>query len=106
VSRGRPLPAETVGYLAQLTAVVGAPGAVETAVSPPPDRFAWRRAALFVRITGSGSAPSAAQSGDTSDAAGSVATRANEAQESAVPSLPNTQADTLFVYRASAGRPQ
>ena len=95
VSRGRPLPAETVGYLAQLTAVVGARGAVETAVSAPPDRFAWRRSALFVRITGSGSASSAAQSDDTSDAPGSVAARATE-----------TQADTLFVPRARAGRPQ
>jgi len=101
VSRGRPLPAETVGYLAQLTTVVGAPGAVETAVSAPPDRFAWRRAALFVRITGSGSAPSAAQSDDTSDAPGSVAARAAEAQERAAPSSPETQADTLFVDRKS-----
>lgn len=106
VSRGRPLPAETVGYLAQLTAVVGAPGAVETAVSAPPDRFAWRRAALFVRITGSGSASSAAQSDDTSDAPGSVAARATEAHEIAVPSSPETQADTLFIPRARAGRPQ
>lgn len=106
VSRGRPLPVETVGYLAQLTAVVGAPGAVEAAVSAPPDRFAWRRAALFVRITGSGSAPSAAQSDDTSDASGSVAARANESLERTAPSSPETQADTLFVPRASAGRPQ
>ena len=106
LSRGRPLPAETVGYLAQFTAVVGAPGAVETAVSAPPDRFAWRRAALFVRITGSGSAPSAAQSDYTSDAPGSVAARPTEAQGSAVPSSPETQADTLFVPRARAGRPQ
>ena len=106
VSRGRPLPAETVGYLAQLTAVVGAPGAVETAVSAPPDRFAWRRSALFVRITGSGSASPAAQSDDPSDAPGSVAARATEAQEIATPSSPETQADTLFVPRARAGRPQ
>src|SRR3546814_3572806 len=87
VSSGRPLPAETVGYLAQLTAVVSAPGAVEATVGAPPDRFAWRRAALFVRITGSGSAPSAVQSDDTSDAPGSVAVRSTEPQESAVPSL-------------------
>lgn len=106
VSRGRPLPAETVGYLAQLTAVVGAPGAAETAASVPPDRFAWRRAALFVRITGSGSASPVAQPDDTSDAPGSVAARATDAQESAAPSLPETQADTLFVPRARAGRPQ
>ena len=106
LSRGRPLPAETVGYLAQFTAVVGAPGAVETAVSAPPDRFAWRRAALFVRITGSGSAPSAAQSDDTSDAPSTIAPRPTEAQEGAVPSSPETQADTLFVPRARAGRPQ
>lgn len=106
VSRGRPLPAETVGYLAQLTAVVGAPGAVETAVSAPPERFAWRRSGLFVRITGSGSASPATQSDDTSDAPGSVAARATEAQEIAVPSSPETQADTLFVPRARAGRPQ
>jgi len=106
VLRGRPLPAETVGYLAQLTAVVGAPGAIETAMSTPPDRFAWRRAALFVRITGNGSATPAAQSDDTSDAPGSVTARATEVQESEAPSSPDTQADALFVPRARAGRPQ
>ena len=41
LSRGRPLPPETVGYLAQLTAVIGTPGAAGAAGSAPSDPFAW-----------------------------------------------------------------
>ena len=37
LSRGRPLPPETVGYLARLTAVAGTAGAAQMAVSAPPD---------------------------------------------------------------------
>jgi len=42
--RGRPLPPQTVAYVAQLAPVIGA-GA--TGTQPPPDPLAWTRAALF-----------------------------------------------------------
>src|SRR3546814_14306654 len=42
VSSGRPLPAETVGYPAQLTAVGSAPGAGGATGGAPPDRLRGR----------------------------------------------------------------
>ncbi len=106
LSRGRPLPAETVGYLAQLTAVVGTSGAAEVAASAPPDPFAWRRAALFVRTGGAASDAVAVQSGDVPDASGLPPERIGADEETAAAPLPDRQADTLFVPRARAGRPQ
>lgn len=47
LSRGRPLPAETRGYLAKLASITGSAGDSQLAAAPPSDRFAWRRAALF-----------------------------------------------------------
>lgn len=106
VSRGRPLPAETVGYLAQLTAVVGTSGAAEVAVSAPPDPFAWRRAALFVRTAGAASDAVAVELGDVQDASELPPERIAGDEQTAAAQLPDRQADTLFVPRARAGRPQ
>jgi len=106
LSRGRPLPPETVGYLAQLTAVAGTAGAAEVAVSAPPDPFAWRRAALFVRTASAASEAVAAQPG-SDEAASELPTdrrTSGDAGSAAPPS--NEPADTLFVPRARAGRPQ
>ncbi len=106
VSRGRPLPAETVGYLAQLAPITGGSGAVEMAVSVPPDPFAWRRAALFVRTESGASDAVGVQSGSGVTApetpSGSVESDGGRATD---PS-PNVARDTLFVSRARAGRPQ
>lgn len=104
LSRGRPLPAETVGYLAQLTAVVGTAG--EVAVSAPPDPFAWRRAALFVRTASAASDAVDIASGDATNAAPTPSNRPAADEDSAVASPPERQPDTLFVPRARAGRPQ
>ena len=106
VSRGRPLPPETVGYLAQLAPITGASGAVEVAVSVPPDPFAWRRAALFVR-TGSAaseavSAPSGSSETMPETPSGSVESDGGRTTD---PS-PNVAHDILFVSPARAGRPQ
>ena len=103
LSRGRPLPPETVGYLAQLTAVVGT---AEVSVSAPPDPFAWRRAALFVRT---GSAASEAVSGrsDGEDTASNMPTDGPTSGDvRAVAPSASEPADTLFVPRARADRPQ
>lgn len=47
LSRGRPLPAETRAYLAKLASITGGSPDTQLAAAPPPDPFAWRRAALF-----------------------------------------------------------
>ena len=106
VSRGRPLPAETVGYLAQLAPITGGSGAVEVAVSVPPDPFAWRRAALFVRTASAASDAVGVQSGGTLDATASAPGQIAADEETAAPSSPVRETDTLFVPRVRAGRPQ
>lgn len=53
---GRPLPAETLRYVAILAPAIGAPGGVEGVRLAAADRQAWRAAALFVsRTAGRGS---------------------------------------------------
>ncbi len=106
VSRGRPLPAETVGYLAQLAPITGGPGAVEVAVSVPPDPFAWRRAALFVRIASVAPGAVAGQT-DGEEAASELPTdRPTSGDVRAADPSANEPRNTLFVSRARAGRPQ
>lgn len=106
LSRSRPLPPETVGYLAQLTAVVGTTGAVEVAVSAPPDPFAWRRAALFVRTASAASEGVSVQS-DGEEPAPELPTDGATSGDVRAVALPAGEpADTLFVPRARAGRPQ
>jgi len=106
VSRGRPLPAETVGYLAQLAPITGASGAVEVAATATPDPFAWRRAALFVRTASPASEAVAGQS-DGEDAASELPTdRPTTGDVRAAEPSANELRDTLFVSRARAGRPQ
>jgi len=56
VSRGRPLPAETVAYMARLGATIGGLAAPSPAIAVHVDRFAWRRAALFVALDDGASA--------------------------------------------------
>ncbi|WP_267395725.1 MULTISPECIES: lytic transglycosylase domain-containing protein [unclassified Sphingomonas] len=106
VSRGRPLPAETVGYLSQLAPVTGASGAVEVTASVPPDPFAWRRAALFVRRGSAASDAVGVQSG-SGETAPETPTGSVESDDGRTtdPSI-NVARDTLFVSRARAGRPQ
>lgn len=106
LARGRPLPPETVGYLAQFTAVVGTSGAAEVAVSAPPDPFAWRRAALFVQ-TASAASETVSGESDGAEPASELPTDPPTSGDvrAAVPSA-NEPADRLFVPRARAGRPQ
>lgn len=106
VSRGRPLPAETVGYLAQHAPISGGSGAAGVAVSVPPDPFAWRRAALFVRVASNAQGAAEMQSGDVQPASISGAGRIDSDEEGAAAPPAERPADTLFVSRARAGRPQ
>jgi soluble lytic murein transglycosylase-like protein len=85
--RGRPLPAATLAYVGQLASIVGGTGEVQLAAAPPPDPFAWRRAALFARTA---DAPAEASSGPSNDTA----------------NVSPPTSDMLFVRVASAARPQ
>ena len=106
LSRGRRLPPETVGYLARLTAVIGTADVAEVAVNASPDPFAWRRAALFVRTGGVASEALSAQSDDEASAPELPSDQPTSGDvRSAVPSIKGP-ADTLFVPRVRAGRPQ
>ena len=106
VSRGRPLPAETVGYLTQLAPITGAAGAVDVAATATRDPFAWRRAALFVRIASVASGAVAGQM-DGEEAASELPTdRPTSGDVRAADPSANEPRDTLFVSRARAGRPQ
>jgi soluble lytic murein transglycosylase-like protein len=106
LSRGRPLPAETVAYLARLGSVTGNESAVEVAVVAQPDRFAWRRSALFVRSSAATSDPDLARP-ENEIAATDKPISAPEMANSPAPSRPTaTPINSLFVPRAGAGRPQ
>lgn len=106
VSRGRPLPPETVGYLAQLAPIAGTSGVVEVAASAPPDPFAWRRAALFVRSGSAASDAVGVQSGGDENAPDTSAGSVESDGDRTTDPSPNVARDTLFVSRARAGRPQ
>ncbi len=106
LSRGRPLPAETVAYLARLGSVAGSESSVEVTVVAQPDRFAWRLSALFVR---SSAAMSDADLGrlENEIAGDDKPISAPEVGNSFPPNPPSaTPIDRLFVPRAGAGRPQ
>ena len=102
LSRGRPLPAKTRAYLAKLAPIVGGSGDVQVAVATPPDPFAWRRAALFVRSASVAASASTAPAEDD----GAAAEPTTSAQMERRSSDSQTAARTLFVPRAGAGRPQ
>jgi hypothetical protein len=102
LSRWRSLPAETVAYLARLGSVTGTASVSDIAVFAPPDRFAWRRSALFVRMPDADTERSERGIG----AADSSIAQPTDGNLSP-PSPPTaTPIDRLFVPRASAGRSQ
>lgn len=105
LSRGRPLPPETVGYLARLTAVAGTTGAAEMAVSAPPDPFAWRRAALFVRTASAAPGGVSVQSDGEEPASELPIGGPTSGDVRSTTLFSNEPADSLFVSRARAGRP-
>lgn len=106
LSRGRPLPAETVAYLARFGSITGTDSVVEVALIAPLDRFAWRRSALFVRTS---EAPSDAEPArpEVEIAAADKPTAEPAVGNSSAPGRsPATPNNGLFVPRAGAGRPQ
>ena len=106
LSRGRPLPAETRAYLSRLASVAGDPGDAPPVVASPPDPFAWRRSALFARLSSVGEGVDGVQidGGITTPDAPSASDAAGD--DVAARSSALTRTETLFVSRASAGRPQ
>jgi len=106
LSRGRPLPAETVTYLARLGSVTGTASVGDVAVVAPPDRFAWRRSALFVRTSATTTEADLARP-KNEIAAADKPTAQPAVGHSSSPNPPvATPIDSLFVPRAGAGRPQ
>lgn len=51
LSRGRPLPGETIAYMARLAPLLGGSAAPRPTVVVQVDRFAWRRASLFAALS-------------------------------------------------------
>lgn len=110
LSRGRPLPAETRAYLAKLASIAADAPEPQVAAAPSPNPFVWRRAALFVRVASTADAVAGVQTGGeiaAPDASADGPTASNPAGGIvAVPPSRSEPADTLFVPRAGAGRPQ
>jgi hypothetical protein len=72
LARGRPLPGETLAYLAKLAPITSGAGDTQLAAAPAPDPFAWRRAALFAARSAT---PSTVQPDTANDAANARAER-------------------------------
>ena len=106
LSRARPLPPETRAYLARLASITGDSGDVEIAVAPLPDPFAWRRAALFVRIATGAPDATDVQDDDHETAPEPQSDRPASSSSGATDPSSREPLDTLFVSRARAGRPQ
>lgn len=110
LARGRPLPAETRAYLARLQPISGNAGSVQVAAAPPSDPHAWSRAGLFVRIAnatdGQSETPTSGAFAASDDASDSQPERELPARNDESALNTPAQADTLFVPRAGAGRPQ
>lgn len=100
VSRGRPLPAETVAYMARLGPMTGGSAAPSPTVIAQVDRFAWRRAALFVSLDNdareSSSAASVPQAED--DQTGAAQPPTTPTLNDALPPVP-TSGDALFAVK-------
>lgn len=105
LSRGRPLPTETVAYLARLGSVTGTGSVGDVAVVAPPDRFSWRRSALFVRTSAVTVDADLEQSEDDIAVVNELTAKPT-VDNSSPPNPPAaTPIDSLFVPRAGAGRP-
>lgn len=68
VSRARPLPGETVAYMARLAPLVGSSAAPSPTMVVQVDRFAWRRASLFAALSHDLSQAASGQTDDDSEA--------------------------------------
>jgi soluble lytic murein transglycosylase-like protein len=106
ISRGRPLPTETVAYLARLAAVTGNGSVNNVAVVASPGRFAWRHSALFVRSSAATSEADLARPENEIAAADKPLSAPEVGNSSPFNSPPATPINSLFVPRAGAARPQ
>lgn len=103
LSRGRPLPPETVAYMARIGPAISGSAAPSPGFSAQIDRFAWTRASLFARIVSvSGSANPvqdvdelSPRDGDVLSSAGPLNLRAETEHSTA----PERAADALFAVR-------
>lgn len=106
LSRGRPLPAETVAYLARLGSITGIDSVNNVAVVALPDRFAWRRSSLFVRTSAATTDADLEQSEDDIAAVDELTAKPTVGNSSSPSQSTATPIESIFVPRAGAGRPQ
>lgn len=110
LSRGRPLPAETRAYIARLASITGDANDSRLDAVPLPDPFAWRRSALFVRVASAADLAAGPQFGRVNAATEPSAQPPSDSTVAdtaiGVPPRLSAPAETLFVPRARAGRPQ
>lgn len=103
VAQGRPLPAETIGYLTRLAPITDSSDAPSPTIVAQVDRFAWRRASLFVALdSGAGDGdPNAPDRQPASAVTVSVQPQITPALDNAAPT-PSAGSDALFAVK----RPQ
>lgn len=100
VTRGRPLPAETVAYVARLEPSVGGSAAPLPTIVAQVDRFSWRQAALFVQLDQRTSAADAAARSPQIEPLSDVISHAAVATPSEHSAPPGpSPAHTLFAVR-------
>ncbi|QJU57133.1 lytic transglycosylase domain-containing protein [Sphingomonas sp. AP4-R1] len=96
---GRPLPPETIAYVAAIAPVIGAEPLSSSVPATAPDPFAWTRSALFVSQTGSNPSTPRPQPDE------GAAPRPLQTADSAGTPRQDTR-DTIFVARAPAPAPR
>jgi hypothetical protein len=96
---GRPLPAETVAYVAVVAPAIGMQPLEQAPAAALPDPLEWTRSALFIRRAGDGSNAPVPQSGDTFTAPPLLV-----AERSAGSLI--TPRDTIFVARLGSPAPR
>jgi hypothetical protein len=97
LSRGRPLPSETVAYLAKLASIVGGDATPQHVAAAAPDPLAWTRAALFAVRSTVIAAPAA---GSSETEPTTVKSDAPAAPETTVIPTVEGPAEGLFVARS------
>jgi len=85
---GRPLPSETIAYVAAIAPLIGAEPLSPSVPATAPDPFAWTRSALFVSQTGSNPSTPRPQPDDSAGTPG------------------QDTRDTIFIARAPAPAPR
>lgn len=91
-SRGRPLPTETIAYVARIAPAIGTSSIASPAAVPNPAAPSWRTAGLFI-----------ARDGDAPAATGGAASPPPAAASPETPSVQKLRRDDLFIPLSGRG---